>query len=175
MLSPVLLATAVGLLGLQRIGELVHARRTAARLEAQGARLVRRDGYGLLVAVHALFFAACLAEGLLAPWPGVGWWSAVGLAAFLAGQFLRYGSMAALGWRWNTRVYVLPEAPLVATGPYRFLRHPIYLGVALELAGFPLLFGLWGTLLGIGLLHLPALLRRIRLEEGALGLRGRTG
>jgi methyltransferase len=80
--------------------------------------------------------------------------------------------MAALGWRWNTRVYVLPQAPLVATGPYRFLRHPIYVGVALELAGFPLMLGLWGTLAGIALLHPFAVLRRIRLEERALGLRG---
>jgi methyltransferase len=166
-----LLLTAVGLLGLQRVGELLYARRTAARLEARGARLVRGDGYGALVAVHALFFAACLVEGALSPWAGPGWWSFPGLALFAAGQALRYGSMAALRWRWNTRVYVLPDAPLVTAGPYRFLRHPIYLGVLLELAGFPLLLGLWGTLLGIGLLHPLALLRRVRLEERALGLR----
>jgi methyltransferase len=165
-------AAAVGLLGIQRIGELLYARRTAAKLERNGARLVRRDGYGFIVAVHALFFAACLLEGALSPWAGLGWWSLLGLALFLAGQALRYSSMAALKWRWNTRVYVLPEAPLVASGPYRFLRHPIYVGVVLELAGFPLLFGLWGTLVGIGLLHPFALLRRIRLEERALGLRG---
>lgn len=168
---PFLLA-AVAVLGAQRVGELLYARRTAARLEARGARLVRGDGYGAIVGVHVAFFAACLAEGLLAPWTGFGWWSIVGLALFATGQALRYGSMAALKWRWNTRVYVLPAAPLVAAGPYRFLRHPIYLGVLLELAGFPLLFGLWGTLLGIGLLHPFALLRRIRLEERALGLRG---
>jgi methyltransferase len=166
-----LLATALVLLGAQRIGELLYARRTAAALTAKGARLVRSDGYGALVAVHASFFAACAVEGALAPWSGLGWWSLAGLLLFLAGQALRYSSMVALKWRWNTRVYVLPEAPLVAAGPYRFLRHPIYLGVALELAGFPILFGLWGTLLAVGLVHPVALLRRIRLEERALGLR----
>jgi methyltransferase len=171
MLPPPLLATAVGLLGAQRVGELLYARRTAARLVAHGAQLMRADGYGFIVAVHALFFAACLAEGLLAPWAGLGWWSWLGLALFLAGQALRYSSMAALGWRWSTRVYVLPEAPLVAAGPYRFLRHPIYAGVTLELAGFPMLLGLWGALAGIALLHPFAVLRRIRLEERALGLR----
>ncbi|HUR64156.1 MAG TPA: isoprenylcysteine carboxylmethyltransferase family protein [Candidatus Thermoplasmatota archaeon] len=171
MLPLPLLLAAAGLLGAQRIGELLYARRTAAILEARGARLVRADGYGFIVAVHALFFAACLAEGTLSPWAGLGWWSFLGIALFLAGQALRYGSMAALRWRWNTRVYVLPEAPLVASGPYRFLRHPIYAGVLLELAGFPLLLGLWGTLVGIALLHPFAVVRRIRLEERALGLR----
>jgi len=63
------------------------------------------------------------------------------------------------------------EGGIVTRGPYRFLRHPIYAGVLLELAGFPLMFGLWGTLVGIALLHPFAVLRRIRLEEQALGLR----
>lgn len=166
-----LLAAALVILGIQRVGEILYARRTAARLRARGALLVRGDGFGALVAVHALLFAACAIEGALAPWAGLGWWSWPGLALFLAGQALRYGSMAALGGRWNTRVYVLPGAPLVASGPYRWLRHPIYLGVALELAGFPLLFGLWGTLLALSVLHPLALARRIRLEERALGLR----
>ena len=163
---------AIGLLGLQRVGELLYARRTGKRLVSNGARLVSQDGYGFIVAVHAVFFAACITEVAWSPWAGAGWWSWLGFALFATGQALRYSSMAALGPRWNTRVYVLPQAPLVATGPYRFLRHPIYVGVALELAGFPLMFGLWGTLLAIALLHPFAVLRRIRLEERALGLRG---
>ncbi|HUR61107.1 MAG TPA: isoprenylcysteine carboxylmethyltransferase family protein [Candidatus Thermoplasmatota archaeon] len=167
-----LLVAATLLLGLQRLAELAYARHTARRLVARGGRLVRQDGYAALVALHSLFFGACLVEGSLAPWTGLGWWSVAGLAAFVAGQGLRYGSMWVLRDRWNTRVYVLPGAPLVASGPYRFLRHPIYAGVALELAGFPLLFGLWGTLLATSLLHPLVLLRRIRLEERALGLGG---
>jgi methyltransferase len=161
----------LALLGTQRIAELLYARRTAKALVAHGAQLVARDGYGSLVAVHALFFAACLVESQAAPWAGRGWWSWIGLALFLCGQTLRYSSMAALGWRWNTRVYVLPQAPLVARGPYRLLRHPIYVGVALELVGFPVLFGLWGTALLIAVLDAAALARRVRFEEEALGMR----
>jgi len=167
-----LFLAALGLLGLQRIGELAYARHTAKRLEREGARLVRADGYGALVAVHVVFFAGCLLEGTLAPWPGLGWWSWMGLALFLAGQALRYWSMAVLGWRWNTRVYVLPRAPLVTRGPYRWFRHPIYVGVALELFWFPFLFGLWGTAILVSIVHPFALLRRIRLEETALGMPG---
>jgi methyltransferase len=74
--------------------------------------------------------------------------------------------MRTLGPRWSTRVFVTGEAP-VADGPYRALRHPIYLGVSLELAGFALAFGLWASMLAVSLLNLAALHRRIRIEERA--------
>ncbi len=164
----VLLELLVGV-GLQRAAEIVYARRTARGLLANGARFVRDDGMGLIVAVHAAWFAACLAEGSLAG-VGFGWWTGLGMLLFALGAALRYGSMAALRGRWSTRVFVLPDAPLVTTGPYRFLRHPIYLGVSLELAGLPLAFGLWRTAAVVAVLNALALRRRIRLEEKALGL-----
>jgi methyltransferase len=157
-------------LGVQRGAELAWSRRTGRLLQARGARLVHADGIGLLVAVHVLFFAACATEAVAAPWPVLGWWTPVGLALFACGEAMRLWSMATLKTRWNVRVWVLPDAPLVRGGPYRFMRHPIYLGVALELAGFPLAFGLWATALGILALNGFGLLRRIRLEEKALGL-----
>ncbi|MEA3203321.1 MAG: hypothetical protein QOI63_996, partial [Thermoplasmata archaeon] len=82
-MQPLLLA-AIVLLGAQRLAELAYARHTARLLVARGGRLVREDGYAALVALHALFFAACLAEGAFAPWTGLGWWSPLGLAAFVA-------------------------------------------------------------------------------------------
>jgi methyltransferase len=167
--NPVLLA-ALAAVGLQRIAELLYAKRTAKGLAAMGARAVRPDGMLAIVAVHALFFAGCLAEGSLR---GVafGPWSAVGAVLFAVGGLLRYWSMATLRGRWSTRVWVLPEAPLVAGGPYRFLRHPIYIGVTLELLAFPLAFGLWATALAAPLLNLLAVRHRIAIEERALGLR----
>jgi methyltransferase len=171
MTMQVLLLVCIVLLGAQRIAEMLYARHTAKRLRQEGAQLVALDGYPAIVAVHVLFFLGCLVEGTWSPWSGLGWWSVAGALLFFTGQSLRYWSMATLGWRWNTRVYVLPAAPLVAGGPYRFLRHPIYVGVILELAGFPLAFGLWGTLVGIAMIHPVVLLWRIRLEERALGLR----
>lgn len=147
---------------------MATAARNTRRLQASGARLVRDDGYGLLVATHSLFFAAAVAEALVSPWAGVGWWTQVGLALLVVGEGLRGWAMLALGGRWTTRVVILPQAPLVAKGPYRWLRHPIYVGVTLMLAGFPLAFGLWGTLALAGTLNGVALLRRIRREDRAL-------
>ena len=155
-------------LGAQRLAEMATAARNTRRLQAAGARLVRDDGYGLLVVTQSLLVAAAATEAAFAPWAGVGPWTMPGLALLVAGELLRGWSMLALGPRWTTRVVVLPSAPLVARGPYRFIRHPIYVGVTLMLAGFPLAFGLWGTLAGVGLLNAVGLARRIRREDRAL-------
>ncbi|MFA5944548.1 MAG: isoprenylcysteine carboxylmethyltransferase family protein [Candidatus Thermoplasmatota archaeon] len=155
-------------LGAQRLAEMATAARNVRRLLASGARLVSDDGYALLVTTHSLFFVAAIAEAWYAPWAGVGAWTTPGLALFVIGELLRGWSMMALGGRWTTRIVVLPAAPLIAGGPYRFVRHPIYVGVTLMLLGFPLAFGLWGTLVGIGLLNAVALTRRIRREDRAL-------
>ena len=169
-MAPAWLWIVLAFVGVQRVAELVYARRTARRLSARGAAWVAEDGYGLLVAVHALLFVACVAEGLWAPWAGEGWWTFAGALLYAAGAALRYTSMAALGPRWSTRVYALVGEPLVASGPYRWIRHPIYRGVFLELLGIPMLAGLWGTLAVVALLHAAALRRRIRIEEQAIGL-----
>jgi methyltransferase len=160
----------LALVVVQRIGELWHARRTAQRLERRGAQWVPADGYGLLFVVHVLLIAGALAEAIFAPWADVGWWTVAGALLFGVGAALRYASMLALGDRWSTRVYILDE-PLVKAGPYRWLRHPIYVGVTLELAGIPMMAGLWVTLVVVAALNALALARRIRVEERALGIR----
>lgn len=157
-----------GALVAQRLVEVAVARRNTRRLVEQGASVVGQDGYAALFATHALFFAATAAEAIASPWAGVGWWSSIGLLAFLAGELLRGWSMLALGPRWTTRVVVLPSAPLVTRGPYRFLRHPIYVGVSLLLVGFCVAFALWLSLAAVAALQAIALAIRIRREESAL-------
>lgn len=170
MISLPIVVGTLAVLAAQRGAEILYARRTAQALAAKGARFVRDDGFGLILVVHGLWFAGLGLESLLSPYAALGWWTWAGASLWLAGATLRYSSMAALGLRWNTRVWVLPSAPLVARGPYRWLRHPIYVGVALELVGVPLAFGAWATVLGLLPLHGVALARRIKAEERALGL-----
>ena len=157
-------------LALLRVAELALAAFAARRLTRMGAQWVREDGYLLLVVVHVLVFALCAVEGYWAPWATEGWWTGAAAFLFAVGMALRYSSMAALGPRWSTRVYTLPGSELVTRGPYRWMRHPIYVGVFLELVAIPLLAGLWLTLVGVGVLHIVALRRRIDVEERALGL-----
>ncbi len=93
-------------------------------------------------------------------------WGLLGLYGLL--QLGRLWVIASLGRRWTTRVIVVPGAPLVTRGPYRFLRHPNYLVVALEIPVLPLAFGAWQIALGFGLANLALLAHRIRLEARAL-------
>lgn len=163
----VLLWVFLGLLAAQRLREMGRARRHLAALLARGARQASRDGYSFIVAVHALFFAATALEAT-ALGPRLTRWSPLFAAAFLGGQALRLWCRITLGERWTTRVVVLPGVPLERRGPYRALRHPNYLAVAVELASAPLVFGAWRTALLVSLLNALVMRRRITVEERML-------
>lgn len=90
------------------------------------------------------------------------------LAVFAAAQLGRAWVLATLKRRWTTRIIVLPGAPLIAGGPYRFLRHPNYVVVAIEIASLPLVFGLTWVAIGFSVLNAIVLFVRIRAEEAAL-------
>jgi methyltransferase len=146
----------------QRLAELAVSRRHTRALLARGAYEVGAGHYPLIVAVHAAWLAALwwLAPGRPVLWP------LIGLFALLQGA--RLWVLATLGERWTTRIIVLPGAPLVARGPFRFVRHPNYLVVIAEIALLPLAFGLWQVALIFSLLNAAVLTVRIRAEEKAL-------
>jgi len=149
---------------LQRLGELVLARRNTQRLLAAGAVERAPEHYPYMVALHATWLAGLWA---LAPGRPVNLWL---LAAYVALQVLRVWVLATLGPRWTTRIIVLPGTPLVRQGPYRFLSHPNYLVVVGEIALLPLMFGLvWYAVL-FSALNALVLTLRIRAENAALGL-----
>jgi methyltransferase len=134
--SPVLLVTL--LVALQRLGELVIARRNTSRLLAAGAVEHGRGHYPLLVLLHAAWLVTLPLVVPAERWPDPFW-----LTLFLVLQALRVWVLATLGGRWTTRIITMAGAPPVRHGPYRFLRHPNYLIVALEIAALPLAFGAW--------------------------------
>lgn len=154
----------LGLVTLQRLAELAVSRRNTAALLAAGGREVGAGHYPLIVLVHAGWLAALwlLAPGRPILWPLV--------AVFALLQLLRLWVLVTLGRRWTTRIIVLPGAPLVARGPFRFLRHPNYAVVVAEIAVLPLAFGLWEVSLAFSLLNAAILAVRIRAEERALGI-----
>ena len=150
---------------LQRLGELVLARRNTRRLLARGAYEVGAAHYPVIVALHAIWLGSLWLLAWNAPvdrsWLGV----------YLVLQALRLWVLASLGARWTTRIVVLPDAPLVRRGPYRFVSHPNYVVVAAEIAVLPLVFGLvWHAVL-FTLLNAVVLFIRIRSEGAALGQR----
>jgi methyltransferase len=154
------------LVTLQRLGELVLSNYNTRRLLARGAIEVGASHYPLVVSVHAAW--------LIALWI----WSRdqdvilLALAGFIVLQGLRLWILATLGPRWTTRIIVLRDEPLVASGPYRYVAHPNYAVVVGEIALLPLALHLPLLALIFTSLNAAVLAIRIRIEARALSVTG---
>ena len=149
----------------ERLYELWLSRRNAARAFANGGVEVGQGHYRVMALFHALFFVACAVEArAFDPVLFFGF-----LPGALAAMALRYWAIRTLGDRWNTRVIVVPNAAPVTGGPYRFMKHPNYLAVCLEMICVPMMLGAWATALAFSLGNAALLVVRIRAEEKALG------
>jgi len=146
----------------ERLAELVLARRNTRALLAQGAVEHAPGHYPLIVLLHAAWLVGLWVFG----WdqPVSPFWFAV----FALLQAARIWVLMTLGPRWTTRIIVLPGAALVAKGPYRFVSHPNYLVVIGEIAVLPLCFGLTWFAILFSLANAAILTIRIRAESAAL-------
>ena len=162
-----MLVVAVLLVAAQRLFELRLARRNERRALARGAVEWGRGHYHLIVGLHSLWLVSTLVEGLLRGPAFPVYWPAA-LVLFLLVQPLRYWAILSLGESWNTKILVVPGAKQVRSGPYRYLNHPNYVVVVVEILTFPLIFGAWLTALVFTLLNAAVLRLRIREENRAL-------
>jgi methyltransferase len=158
----------VAAVALERLVELVITRRNLAWARQRGGREHGGDHYPWMVATHASFLVACPLEVVVLDRPFL---PALGVPMFvslLGAMALRYWAIATLGRRWTTKIVVLPGLPVVTGGPYRFLRHPNYLAVVLEVAALPLVHTAWITALVWSAANVMVLRARIKSEEAAL-------
>jgi methyltransferase len=157
-------AVLLGLVTMERIGELYLARRNTAALMAKGAIEVAPGHYPAIVLMHALWLVCLWIFGTTREIdPTL-------LAIFLSLQVLRVWTLMTLGPRWTTRIIVLPGAPLKSNGPYRFVSHPNYLVVVGEIAALPLCLGLpWIAFLFSAA---NAILLSIRIRAETIALTG---
>lgn len=150
------------LVTIQRIAELILAKRNTKRLLARGGLEKSPKHYVFIVIMHTAWLALL--------WIYVGdarisfWW----LALFILLQFLRVWIIVTLGERWTTRIIVVPGEARVLRGPYRFLAHPNYVIVAAEIIALPMTLGLPWIALVFTMLNAAVLWVRIRAEEKAL-------
>ncbi len=166
-MSATALAYAVlALVALQRLSELPLSARNTKALRARGAVETGAGHYPLIVGLHVLWLAAIV---VFLPHPTPFYWPL--LAVFALFQLLRLWVIRALGVFWTTRIISVPGAPLVTTGPFRYLRHPNYLAVAGEILFLPLAFGEWMVAIIFSILNAGLLLWRIREEDAALSTR----
>jgi len=158
----------VAVIAAQRAWELRVSRRHLRVLKGRGAIEVGAGHYQWMVALHTTFLLSCVAEVWLLDRP---WHSLVATAAMFvlaAATSLRWWTLATLGDRWTTRVLAVPGEELVTSGPYRWLRHPNYLVVVMEIAAIPLVHCAWLTAGVFSIANLILLKVRIRVEDGAL-------
>lgn len=154
---------------LERGAELALSVRNARRAFARGGLEVEgRGAYAAMVGVHALFLPAAALEAFALDRPFAPALAAAMAALVVLSMALRWWAIATLGERWNTRVIVVPGEPAVARGPYRFVRHPNYVAVTIEMFAIPLVHSAWLTALVWSAASALLLARRIPLEERAL-------
>lgn len=152
---------------IQRLLELVIARRNEKWMKEQGAVEFGIKHYQFIVLMHSLFFVVLIFEKisfsreLSPPW-------LLFAAVFVFAQLIRVWAISSLGRYWNTKIIVLPNVEVVKRGPYLFIKHPNYLVVSIELLVVPLLFGAYVTACLFTILNILMLSIRIPAEEKAL-------
>ncbi|QUR68595.1 isoprenylcysteine carboxyl methyltransferase family protein [Mycobacterium spongiae] len=154
---------------IERLAELVVARRNARWSFAQGGKEFGRQHYPVMVVLHTALLLGCLVE----PWalhrPFLPWLGWPMLAVVAGSQGLRWWCVKSLGSHWNTRVIVVPHTPLVHRGPYRWMHHPNYVAVVAEGFALPLVHTAWLTALAFTLANALLLTVRLRVENSVLG------
>ena len=154
--------------GIGRLLEMRVSRRHQRAMGARGIGMEREPVFGLMVALHTGVLAAAAAEVIFLdrPFvPALGW---PALALVVLANLLRWWVIATLGPHWNVRVMGSLSMGVVSSGPFRYVRHPNYVAVFVELAALPLVHGAYLTAIAGALLHAAVLHRRVGLEESVL-------
>jgi methyltransferase len=150
----------------QRLGELIYSNRNTKRLLAKGGAEVGKGHYPILISIHTGWI---IAMAIMAPPDNRIIWTFLGLYGVV--QIGRYWVLHTLGPYWSTRVIDLPNAPLIHQGPYRWIRHPNYVVVVLEIAILPAALQLWEIAIIFSILNAGILIWRIKIENQVLAKR----
>lgn len=161
-------ALLVASVGVERLAELVVARRNLAWSRERGGVEFGASHYPVMVALHTGLLVGCLAEVYLLHRPFLPWLGWPMLVVVVAAQALRWWCIGTLGRQWNTRVVVIPGAARISGGPYRLLSHPNYVAVVAEGIALPLVHTAWLTALVFTVLNAALLRARISCENAAL-------
>lgn len=158
----------VGCVALERLAELIVAKRNERWSRERGAVEAGAGHYPVMVVLHTGLLVGAVLEAWLArrPFlPALGWSM---LALVVAAQALRWWCIATLGRQWNTRILIVPSLSRVSRGPYRLVSHPNYLAVVVEGFALPLVHTAWITAVAFSVLNAGLLRVRIAAENEAL-------
>ena len=156
------------IVGVERLAELVIAQRNIAWSRVRGGVEIGAGHYPVMVVLHLALLVGCVVEVAVMhrPFiPALGWPM---LALVIAAQGLRWWCITTLGRQWNTRVVVIPGAPRIDGGPYRWIPHPNYVAVAVEGFALAMVHTAWVTALAFTILNAALMSTRISVENSAL-------
>lgn len=153
----------LGFIAVQRLAELLLARRNTKNLLTAGGREVGARHYPVMVALHTSWLAAMAI--LIAPDTKI---FLPAFILFVLLQAARIWVIWALGRYWTTRVITIDDAPLIRRGPYRMFRHPNYMVVVAEIAAVPMIFYSWKIAILFSVLNAILLMYRIKIESAVL-------
>ena len=151
-----------------RIIELRVSRNHQRAMLPRGAALVAEPLYPWLVAVHTLVLIGAAVEVVVLKRPFIPALAATMFVIFLAANLVRLWVIRTLGNHWNVQVMDSTSLGVITTGPFRFVRHPNYAAVIVELITLPLIHTAWITAIVGSLGYLTVISRRIPVEERAL-------
>ncbi len=157
----------ISFLILQRLFELFIAKRNEKWILGQGAIEYGKEHYPYIVAMHTLFIVSVIAEYI---WRGTGEVNYILLASFFVLITLKVFVISTLGTYWNTKIFKIPGSRPVATGIYKYVKHPNYIIVICEIAIIPLTFHLYYTSVVFTLLNAIMLTVRIKKENEVLAM-----
>jgi len=166
--SRILYLILIGVVIVERLVELAISNRNIRKLKSRGALEVGRGHYPAMVVMHTFFLASAPLEVWLLDRPFLPPLAISMLVVLVAAMSLRYWVIATLRERWTTRIICLPGSPLIASGPYRYLRHPNYLAVVAETFSLPMVHTAWMTAILFSICNALVLRARIRVEDRAL-------
>ncbi len=151
-----------------RIFELRVSRDHQRAMVPRGAAMVAEPLYPWLVAVHTLVLAGAALEVVVLKRPFIPALAATMFVIFLAANLVRLWVIRTLGNHWNVQVMDSTSLGVITTGPFRFVRHPNYAAVIVELMTLPLIHTAWITAIFGTVGYLAVIAKRIPLEERAL-------
>jgi methyltransferase len=159
---------AILILAQRGLEEIYSARNTKA-LIAAGAHEVGSAYYPVVAATHLAWIASLF---FLIPADAPILWPLI--VYYLLLQVVRYWVIGSLGRFWTHRIFTLPGAPVVARGPYRYLRHPNYAVTIVETFVLPLAFGALALAAIMTALWWTVLAYKMRLEDQEMDARRRA-
>jgi methyltransferase len=167
-LSVYLYLALLAAVGVLRLVELGVSRRHQKLMLTQGAERVPEPHFKWMVIVHTGVLIGAALEVVLLHRPFIPPLAAAMFVLFIASNLMRFWVVRTLGDLWSVQVMDSTRIGVVTTGPFRFVRHPNYTGVILEMISLPLIHTAWITAIVTSMAYSFALSLRLRAEERVL-------